>query len=1077
MSTSQLSEVMQHLRRAGLLQGAAQFTDAHLLESFIVRRDAAALEALVRRHGPMVWGICRRLLGNHHDAEDAFQATFLVFVRKAASIQDRPNLGNWLFGVARRTALKAKAIRSKWRVRETPMAVTHEPAVADQDRPGDLESVLDQELSRLPAKHRTVLVLCDLEGKTIREASLQLGLPPGTVASRLARARAMLAKRLGRRCCAMSGGGLAAALAEQAASASVPVSVMSSTINAVTLVAAGQAATGFVSLKVAALTEGVIKAMLLNKLKIVSAVLVVMAMGLFEAGRLGYGVAAGRQSQGKHGDAAAPGRNEGGAANSNMAAAQAGAIVEKAIQAQGGEANLAKLKIARVKGTYRRFIDATQGKTAVSWEEITRQPDRMKNVQEAELGGQKTTMTVVLRGDEGWISMNGQTEAMDKEMLASTKEELYVDAVSSLLPLKAKECQLSVLAEVKLNGRPAAGVKVAAKGHQDVLLYFDKQNGLLVKREQRIDDGQGGKVTQECFFSDYMETDKIKLPRKITTFANGEKIAEHLITEVQFLNKLDDREFDKPAPAEEPKKGADNDKPKARDSDEEPRAAIDKDKRAPEKPIDLKWRPAKVAGPPGRYLVLVDPGNHDEFMPAAEAMAALHSADLKRFDPAELDVTLAELRKAPPQFVVFVLPPEKIDIDLTHAILEMATKVDDDPFVDFEFGFITGRDGEAALRFVKQIEQAWKRDFGGEAALFASWEGAFLPRGNDMSAMKALGFSARERLLKAKDAEEKRLKEARQILRDCKGKDALMFMSHGYPDRMDLCFSAKNLREWQVDLSPAILFNCACFNGAPGRWFNPTGEGYEDRGVVARDESVALALLDSGIAGYFAGVGAWHGPLNSQVFYYVADDGMRLGEAANAMYNRLALEYQPERIHFEPTLKQKRDDKDAWVQNQRHNGAAMILYGDPALAPFAKRAKHLLSARADSIDKDRLSVKIEVRPLVDGRPGEDFFVLPINRLYDYYSLRSDPEKSPPQLELYRVVPLSARSKGVPALRVVSAKSGDKDIGAGKLQLAIEDTPAGKLLHVRVPLQVSLFDNVRLMALATKGLTVELEESR
>jgi hypothetical protein len=247
--------------------------------------------------------------------------------------------------------------------------------------------------------------------------------------------------------------------------------------------------------------------------------------------------------------------------------------------------------------------------------------------------------------------------------------------------------------------------------------------------------------------------------------------------------------------------------------------------------------------------------------------------------------------------------------------------------------------------------------------------------------------------------------------------------------------------------------------------------------VVARDESVALALLDSGIAGYFAGVGTWHGPLNSQVFYYVADDGMRLGEAANAMFNRLALEYLPERIHFEPTLKQKFDGKDAWVQNQRHNGAAMILYGDPALAPFAKRAKHLFSARADSIDKDRLSVKIEVRPLVDGRPGEDFAVLPVNRLYDYYSLRSDPEKSPPQLELYRVVPLPARYKDVPALRVVSAKSGDKDIVTGKLQLAVENTPDGKLLHVRVPLQISLLENLRLMVLATQGLTVELEESR
>jgi hypothetical protein len=450
---------------------------------------------------------------------------------------------------------------------------------------------------------------------------------------------------------------------------------------------------------------------------------------------------------------------------------------------------------------------------------------------------------------------------------------------------------------------------------------------------------------------------------------------------------------------------------------------------------------------------------------------------LRRFDPAKLDPTLAELRQAPPRFVVFVLPPEKIDVDLSHAILEMATKVDDDPFVDFEYGFVTGHDGAAALRFVRRIEQAWHREAGDKAALFGSWDGLFRPTSAPMPSLKALGFEARDHYVLTRDAEDKRLKEARQILGSCQGKDALIFMSHGYPDRLDLCFSGKNLREWQVDLSPAILFNCACFNGAPGRWFHPKGQGYEDRGVVARDESVALALLDSGIAGYFAGVGMWHGPLNSQVFYHVTDDGMRLGEAANAMYNRLALEFWPDRLHFEPALKRKRGGPDAWVQNQRDNGAAMILYGDPALAPFAKRAKHLLSARAEAAGPDRLSVKIEVRPLVEGQPGNDFWVLPSNRLFDYYSLRSDLQKNPPQLELYRVVPLPARSEGVPALRVVSARSGDRDVPTGAVQQVVEDTPGGKLLHVRVPVQVKFTEQFRLMALARQGLTVELEGSR
>ncbi len=484
-------------------------------------------------------------------------------------------------------------------------------------------------------------------------------------------------------------------------------------------------------------------------------------------------------------------------------------------------------------------------------------------------------------------------------------------------------------------------------------------------------------------------------------------------------------------------------------------------------------RPQRVPGPPGPYLVLVDPGAGDEFMPAAKAMAALHGAAVQRFDPRRLDAALAELRKAKPRFVVFVLPPEKIEVDLAHAILEMATRVDDDPFVDFEYGFVTGRDGAAALRFVRRIEQAWRRDYGERATLFASWEGPVAPRGDRMSGLKALGFSGKERYVTTKDAEDVRRKAARAALAECKGNDALVFMSHGEPDRMEFCFRAEDLRAWKVDLSPAILFNCACFNGAPGRWFAPGPKGYEDRGVVRRDDSVALALLDSGVAGYFAGVDMWHGPLNAQVFYHVVDDGMRLGQAAKAMYDRLALEFLPGRLHFDPVQKRK-PGGNAWVQNRRDNGAAMILYGDPALAPFAKRAKRLLSAHAEVLGKDRLHVRIELRPLVADLQGNDFYTLVANRLLDYYSVRADPVKAPPQLELYRVVSLPAGWKGAPALRVTSALSAGKEIPTGTPQLAVEDTPGGKFLHVRVPVQIPFFQAFRLMALARQGLTVQLE---
>jgi RNA polymerase sigma factor (sigma-70 family) len=273
------SEVIRHLRKTVLLRDGAGLTDGQLLESFLSRRDAAAMDVLVRRHGPMVWGVCRRILGNHHDAEDAFQATFLVFVRKAASIASRELLANWLYGVAHQTARKARATAAKRRGRERRRAQIHEPAVAGPDLCDDLRLVLDQELGRLPDKYRVAVVLCDLEGKTRKEAAQQLGLPEGTVASRLARARVLLTRRLGRHGLAVSGGALVTLLSQEAASACVPAAVVSSMNKAVTLASAGQAVVaGVVSAEVAPLTEGVLKAMLLSKLKVAVAVLLAVTI-------------------------------------------------------------------------------------------------------------------------------------------------------------------------------------------------------------------------------------------------------------------------------------------------------------------------------------------------------------------------------------------------------------------------------------------------------------------------------------------------------------------------------------------------------------------------------------------------------------------------------------------------------------------------------------------------------------------------------------------------------------------------------------------------------------------------------
>src|SRR5260370_28728889 len=173
-----MNSVIEQLR-ALVLRDAAGLTDGELMECCRGRRKEAAFEALVRRPGPMVLGVCRRVLRNHHDSEDAFQATFLVLARKAASVVPREMVGNWLYGVAHRTALKAKGATAKKRLRERQVIELPEPEAPKTDTWPELQLLLDQELSRLPDKFRVPIILCGLEGKTEKEAARQLGWPQG----------------------------------------------------------------------------------------------------------------------------------------------------------------------------------------------------------------------------------------------------------------------------------------------------------------------------------------------------------------------------------------------------------------------------------------------------------------------------------------------------------------------------------------------------------------------------------------------------------------------------------------------------------------------------------------------------------------------------------------------------------------------------------------------------------------------------------------------------------------------------------------------------------------------------------
>jgi RNA polymerase sigma factor (sigma-70 family) len=274
------SRIIRHLRSVALRQAGEGLEDAQLLERFLAERDEAAFEALVRRHGPMVFGVCRRVLGSRHDAEDAFQATFLVLACRAGSIRKHWAVGSWLFGVAYRTAGKARSRAARRRVKEREAAVNE--ARQDHQLHDDLAKVLDRELSHLPEKYRGPILLCDLQGASRKEAARQLGLPEGTLSSRLATARSMLAKRMTRRGLALVSGGVAAVLAESMASACVPAPLIGSTVQAAARVAAGHAVTAAASASVASLAKGVMHTMLLCKWKI--PVGLILAVGLVTLG-------------------------------------------------------------------------------------------------------------------------------------------------------------------------------------------------------------------------------------------------------------------------------------------------------------------------------------------------------------------------------------------------------------------------------------------------------------------------------------------------------------------------------------------------------------------------------------------------------------------------------------------------------------------------------------------------------------------------------------------------------------------------------------------------------------------------
>jgi len=291
MTEPKLAWLLRRIRRSAA-PSEGHLGDAELLQRFGESGDPAAFELIVWRHQRLVFGVCRRVLRDFHDAEDALQATFLILARKVHSIGRGEALAGWLYRVAYRVAIAARQGRARRRQHQVPIAAAAElariPSLDGPAEQGELWAAIDDEVSRLPAKFRAATVLCYLQGKTVDEAARQLGCPRGTVSSRLARARERLRGQLTRRGITLTAGAIAAALSETVASASAPDRLVEQMMRAIGSSGASGAASGLgVSTQVTALTQEVLRMMLVKKIATSSALLLAF-VGTF---LLGAGVA------------------------------------------------------------------------------------------------------------------------------------------------------------------------------------------------------------------------------------------------------------------------------------------------------------------------------------------------------------------------------------------------------------------------------------------------------------------------------------------------------------------------------------------------------------------------------------------------------------------------------------------------------------------------------------------------------------------------------------------------------------------------------------------------------------------
>lgn len=282
MASAKLSRFLRSIARGMAAEALRDQCDRELVARFLAGQEEAVFEVFVRRHGPMVYRVCWRVLQHSQDAEDAFQATFLLLAQKLRTVRNRDSLASWLHGVAHRVALKAKAQVATRRQHEQQASI-YQAVPPDDVMWRELRLVLDAELAQLPEKWRLPLVLCYLEGRTQDEAAGQLGWSKSTLVRRLDDARTALGRRLTRKGVVWPAALSAVLLSDCVGSATLPSGLIGSTGEAAACVAAGKtAAAGLISAKAAALTRGIMKAMLFTQLKI--AMVALLSVGFVVAG-------------------------------------------------------------------------------------------------------------------------------------------------------------------------------------------------------------------------------------------------------------------------------------------------------------------------------------------------------------------------------------------------------------------------------------------------------------------------------------------------------------------------------------------------------------------------------------------------------------------------------------------------------------------------------------------------------------------------------------------------------------------------------------------------------------------------